>query len=182
MGLAGADELKALLNDLPKRLQRKFIGESLLKAAEPVLQRARANTPVRTGDYRNALKISTVKRSRRGPAVRVGTEAGDFQGDQFYGSFLEFGYKKQPVVRLPDGRFISMKRGRGRPTKVAPLWIIRNAAESARPQVAAIFGRELKTRIENYAIVMARKAAASIARQTAKESRALKALGKLGNH
>lgn len=174
MTIAGADEFKALLDEIPKQMQKRLVVESLTKAAEPVLLKARQLAPVETGQYRNALRI--IPSRRRGGSVTVGTNENLFVGDQFYAGFLEFGFKKQPVTRLDNGRFVSMKRGKGTPTKVPGLHIIRRAAEQSVSQVREIFGRELRDRIESEQIKAERKARAKIENQTRRELAAAKRL------
>jgi hypothetical protein len=59
-----------------------------------LLKPSKAAMPTRTGQLKKATKVRSMKRSRRGAGVRVGFGEKDFVGDQFYGAFQEYGYRR----------------------------------------------------------------------------------------
>jgi len=86
--------LKRMLTGLPKKIRNKILREELRRAAKTLIAPSRTATPVRTGQLRKSVKVRSVK-SRGNKAIQfgVGYSGKNFQGDTFYGSFLEFGWK-----------------------------------------------------------------------------------------
>lgn len=71
----------------------KLENQALNNAAEPVLEDAKANVPVRTGKLKRGIKISSVKKKNGIKYIKVGADRGD-NSEVFYGKFIEFGTSK----------------------------------------------------------------------------------------
>ena len=127
--LIGDKRLARKFKNMEPKLQKKILRSSLRKAARPIQQAAKQNVPVQSGDLRRSIKIRAAKRSRRTRnqvGIRISTNSGDnlFQGQTFYGGFLEFGT-----------------------SRIAPVAFMKRAFDETRGQVMAIMREETKTAI-----------------------------------
>lgn len=93
--LKGVDEIIDKLQRIGANVGR-LENQALKNAAEPVLDAAKANVPVRTGKLKKGLKISKVKVKSGVKFIQVGVDRGDDPG-AFYGHFVEFGTSKMPA-------------------------------------------------------------------------------------
>lgn len=176
MKLLGEEEFRQLMKDLPERIYRKHMKAALERGGELLRQAVVNRAPVRTGLLRQSIKS---KLAKRGLGVLVGTEAGDFQGETFYGAFLEYGYMKQETYRTDDGKIHSMKRGRGKPTAMPAQPFMRPAFEQSKATVARVVGEELRNRIEADAVKFASRQRSRLERDANKNAAAANALGKI---
>lgn len=84
----------------------------LRSAAEPVLSRAKADAPVRTGAMQRSLRIKKATSRQGRVRIVVTTSAGDFKGKEFYTPFVELGHKQgsrklgNARKQIPGRRFI----------------------------------------------------------------------------
>lgn len=84
--------MRKLKTMIPKT-RKKVLGKAARTAMKPVLAQARANIPVKSGQMRKATKLYALKKNRRGNiGVRISCGEKQFTGDQYYGSFQEFGW------------------------------------------------------------------------------------------
>lgn len=91
--LSGLPEVNKLLRALPGKVAKRVIGKAMKAALKPVQAASKANAPVKTGQLRKAIRV-LAGRSRGGRIVyKVVMGKGDFVGDEFYGSFQEYGWK-----------------------------------------------------------------------------------------
>ena len=90
--LSGVDEILNKLQNIGANVS-KFENQALRNAAEPVLEDAKANAPVRTGKLKEGLKISSIKTKEGMKYVLVGVDKSD-NSKIFYGKFVEFGTTK----------------------------------------------------------------------------------------
>ncbi|APM39872.1 HK97-gp10 family putative phage morphogenesis protein [Clostridium kluyveri] len=90
--LTGVDEILNKLQRIGANISR-LENKALKNAAEPVLQDAKANVPVRTGKLKKGLKITNVKKKEGVKYILVGVDRGD-NSEIFYGKFVEFGTSK----------------------------------------------------------------------------------------
>ena len=97
-----------------------------------LLQPAKKATPKQTGQLRKSTKIRAIKRSKDAAGVRVGYSDQDFVGDQFYGAFVEYGYRVGPR-RLGDAR--TKVEGQGNLKRVAD-----NNGAAAADKAARLIG------------------------------------------
>lgn len=105
--MTGGAELERRLKALPGKIAKKLIRRALRSGAKIILAQAKANAPVDTGALKKSLKVRAAKRRGRGSVgVTVSTAEGDFKGDQFYASFIEYGHKrgKRPGKGATDAR------------------------------------------------------------------------------
>ena len=90
--LSGVDEILNRLQQIGANVSR-LENQALRNAAEPVLEDAKANAPVRTGKLKEGLKISSIKTKEGMKYVLVGVDKSD-NSKIFYGKFVEFGTTK----------------------------------------------------------------------------------------
>ena len=90
--ISGVDEILNRLQQIGANVSR-FENQALGNAAEPVLEDAKANAPVRTGKLKEGLKISSIKTKEGMKYVLVGVDKSD-NSKIFYGKFVEFGTTK----------------------------------------------------------------------------------------
>ncbi|APM39929.1 HK97-gp10 family putative phage morphogenesis protein [Clostridium kluyveri] len=90
--LTGVDEILNKLQQMGTNISR-LENKALKNAAEPVLEDAKANVPVRTGKLKKGLKITNVKKEEGVKYILVGVDRGD-NSEIFYGKFIEFGTSK----------------------------------------------------------------------------------------
>lgn len=94
--ITGDKQLDRLLKGLPLAAQKKLSRKATRKAAKDiVLPEAKNLVPVDTGDLEESLVVKAMKRSRGRFGHQVQTKDGFYQGDQFYGAFIEFGTKER---------------------------------------------------------------------------------------
>ncbi|KZL93972.1 HK97-gp10 family putative phage morphogenesis protein [Clostridium magnum] len=93
--LTGVDEILNKLQQMGANVGR-LENKALKNAAEPVLEDAKENVPVRTGKLKKGLKITNVKKKDGMKYILVGVDRGD-NSEVFYGKFIEFGTSKMPA-------------------------------------------------------------------------------------
>jgi len=81
--LTGVDEILNKLQQMGVNISR-LENKALKNAAEPVLEDAKANVPVRTGKLKKGLKITNVKKKEGVKYILVGVDRGD-NSEIFYG-------------------------------------------------------------------------------------------------
>ncbi|MCY6354517.1 HK97-gp10 family putative phage morphogenesis protein [Clostridium sp. ZS2-4] len=93
--LQGVDEILNRIQSIGANVGR-LENKALRNAAEPILEDAKANAPVRTGKLKKGLKITRVKKKDGVKYILVGVDRGD-NSEIFYGKFIEFGTSKMPA-------------------------------------------------------------------------------------
>ena len=113
--LTGDKALDKKLSAMPTRLRNKAMRQACRVVAKLVHTDARQKVPRKSGDLAKSLVVRAAKRSRKHKhqvAVTVRTKDGFFQGDQFYGGFLEFGTAERQTKagasrgRVPQFKFL----------------------------------------------------------------------------
>ncbi len=95
----GLEETLRRMKQLPVKVAKKVIRQSLRDGAKKVLPAVQALAPVKSGTLKKSLKVRARlgrKRGRTKPGrvqIQVGMQAGDYKGESFYGSFQELGWK-----------------------------------------------------------------------------------------
>lgn len=91
----GLSDLQKMLDTLPGKIERNIMRSALRAGAKVIQSRAIRNVPVRSGELRRSLKIST--RARRGQVTAsVGTKL-------FYARFVEFGTRAHVIAAKAKG-------------------------------------------------------------------------------
>ena len=90
--LDGAKELEKKLKELGAKAERKAYNQALRAGCKPIQAAAKSKVPVDSGDLKRSIKVRAGKRRRGMREVAVQTDQGWYQGDTFYGAFLEFGH------------------------------------------------------------------------------------------
>jgi HK97 gp10 family phage protein len=95
--MKGLSELQTFLNQLPAKVEANILRGGLRAGAKPVRADVVANAPVKTGEYRDGIKIST---SNRGGVVKARVRATGKHA--FLGPWLEFGAAAHKIVAEKD--------------------------------------------------------------------------------
>jgi HK97 gp10 family phage protein len=94
--IEGIREMARAFRKLSDDAQNKIAKAATTTAAQPVLADARAQAPGLTGQVKRSLRVSTRKRRGGGGYTsRVQSSKGDYQGDDFYASFITYGTKER---------------------------------------------------------------------------------------
>jgi HK97 gp10 family phage protein len=89
----GVAEINKALRQLAPKIQKKVLRQSIRKALKPVKAAVEAEAPIgETGQIKANVKIKSGKRQKDTLRLNVVIGAGDFKGDQFYASFVEYGH------------------------------------------------------------------------------------------
>ena len=112
--LTGIKEIDAKLKQLEPRIAKKVIRQAMRKAMGPVksaVQEIERTGPMATGATAAAVKIRAGKSKKRGLiALQVRIGKGDYQGDQYYAAFGEFGWKTGKRGRMTDSPSVEQNR------------------------------------------------------------------------
>lgn len=96
--IEGLREAERALKDLGPDVARRVLRTAVKKGAEPMLHAARSKAPFDEGLLVSTIKVRTgVNRRRGSAAAKVTTKDGDYKGESFYGSFIEYGTDKMPA-------------------------------------------------------------------------------------
>lgn len=91
--ITGFDEIYKKLSQLEPKLQKKLANKGMRKAMKVIQQEVKNNVPVLSGLTKKAVKVRAMKRSRKGYGIEVRIGEGDYKGETFYASFIEYGTK-----------------------------------------------------------------------------------------
>lgn len=103
INLKGEKALIKSLEQFPDKVQKTIMKSAIRKAAKPLVAQAKENTPVESGALKKSMKLRAIKRSRKNKyrvGFLIGSSDKNFTGEQYYGSFLEFGTKRQPPIGM----------------------------------------------------------------------------------
>lgn len=99
----GLKEAEKALRALGPQVARRVLRKAVQAGANRVLYSAQLKAPHDTGLLLSTLVARTGTSKKKGRvSARVGMKAGDFKGEAFYGSFLEYGTAKmeaRPYLR-----------------------------------------------------------------------------------
>jgi len=90
--ITGGKQITKRLNALEPKVRNKIIRKATRAAARPIASAVKRRAPVLSGMLKKSVKIRALKRSRKAKGIRVMTGKIAFQGDEFYGGFVEFGH------------------------------------------------------------------------------------------
>jgi len=143
----GLDDLLALLNQVSAKVESALAMEAALAGAEPVLAQMHVNVAKDSGNLDSQLAIRKVRKRRGRAAVMIGTGTRDYEGDGYYGSFVEYGYFRGKR----DSRQIKGS-SRGANTQqrkwVPPQPWARPAVDSTRSEATEVMRSVLRAGIE----------------------------------
>ena len=97
----GAEEVTEMLQVLPKAVASRIGRKATREVAKGVLELARRYVPVEYGDLEDSLTVrsaATTTKKRGVIGASVQTREGMYQGDEFYGGFMEFGFTQRDGV------------------------------------------------------------------------------------
>jgi HK97 gp10 family phage protein len=93
IGLKGGRELQEMLNTLAPKLEQNILRSALRAGAKVILEEAKQNVPVSSGDLRDSLRVSTNSKKGR---VTASVKAGNKK--VFYSRFIEFGVAAHTIT------------------------------------------------------------------------------------
>jgi HK97 gp10 family phage protein len=141
--LKGNAELMRDLASLPWQLQKKILRPALRAGVHIVAQAVKFFAPRRSGLTVSAVKVRAVRRNRRGTiGVNVILGAGDYRGDTFYASFLEYGHFLGKRTNSTVKKLWHLLTGRSR-RWIEPRPFIRPAFDMSEPHAT----EEIESRI-----------------------------------
>jgi hypothetical protein len=92
----GIEEIKRALGQLPARVEKKVISQSMRVGLKPMLARARELTPTgESGQLRRMVKLRAAKKRRRGLTamnIQILTGPKADRGDPWWGALVELGH------------------------------------------------------------------------------------------
>ena len=91
--IIGLAETKKALAELPAKMEKSVLRRGLRQGANVVLAAARTEAPKLTGATAKNAKVRAGKGGPGKIAFNIGVNAKDFKGDQFYASFILYGWK-----------------------------------------------------------------------------------------
>ena len=89
--ITGDKEIDKSLSQFEAKIQRKTLRKASKTAANLILRDAKTLVPHETGLLEASLKVRPVRKSRTRIGHSVTTREGLFQGNEFYGGFVELG-------------------------------------------------------------------------------------------
>lgn len=108
--ISGVAELDKVFKQMPLKMQKNVVRQSTREVAKDVLQLAKDRAPADTGQLEESLTVRTAKvknKRRRGiEGHAVQTRDGMFQGETFYGGFIELGWKHYRAGHIPADSFL----------------------------------------------------------------------------
>lgn len=94
--IKGGEELQKFLTELPVKIERNIMRSALRAGAKVFADQAKINVPVKSGDLKRSIELST--KSKNGK-ITAKVKAGD--DIAFYAHMIEFGTAKH-IVKLDD--------------------------------------------------------------------------------
>jgi len=114
--LSGGPELLALLDQLPKTLERNIIRGGLRAGAKVIQQQAKANVPVDSGQLRRAIGIGT-----RAEGGRLSAYVKLRGPGSYLGPFIEYGVSPHLIKIADEARPIRNTRRGPRPLGIGTI-------------------------------------------------------------
>ena len=140
--VTGDEQLDRTLAALEPKLQKRAIRKATRAASKQVLATARQRVPSDEGDLERSLKVRALKRSRNRVGHQVLVSDGLFEGDEFYGGFVEFGTQQRfhkttgkSVGRIDPGDFDFLRPSLYE-NRTTVLQIFNNTMRSELQQIA----------------------------------------------
>jgi HK97 gp10 family phage protein len=81
------------LDDLDKKVAKKYVKKGLREACKVTLKRARATAPVASGLVKRSIKVRSAKSNKYFINMVVGVAKKWFSGPTFYTAFVAFGHR-----------------------------------------------------------------------------------------
>jgi hypothetical protein len=157
--VAGYKEAKAILDDLPNRMQKSILLSALRQSTKPMLTSARNKVPVKSGTLKKQLRIVRYKErgaSKTEVAVAVKPvfdKSKKGKVNQYYGKFIHEG--TDPRVSR-KGKMLVFENAQGEKVFVRSVKGIRAmpylemAYSETGERTVTVFGNELGAAVERY--------------------------------
>lgn len=147
--LKGGKELQAFLDKLPAKIERNIMRSALRAGAKIIADEAKLNVPVRDGDLRNSIRVTT--RARKGQ-VSASAKAGSKKA--WYWRFVEFGTAAH-TIKSSTGASLFFNGGayktvRHPGARARPF--MRPAMDSRADDAIRAVGMKIKERLTQYGI------------------------------
>lgn len=107
----GLSDLQKFLDQLPPKIERNVLRGALRAGARVIMAEAKRLVPVRMGDLRDSLRVTT--RARGGKVTATVNAGGKTKrgADVFYAHMVEFG-TRQHFIALPEEAMPMGRKGR----------------------------------------------------------------------
>lgn len=93
--IEGLKEVQRALNQLESKLQKKAARSAMRAGTKIMAEQVKQNATVLTGATKRAVKVRAFKGLKRGEiGYQVQIGEGDFKGNTFYASFVNYGTSK----------------------------------------------------------------------------------------
>lgn len=89
-------ELEQALKGLEPKVAKQIVKKAMRKGMKLIQSAAKDKAPFETGQTKKAIKVRAAKLGRKGIGIDVKVGEGDYKGETFYASFLEYGTSKMP--------------------------------------------------------------------------------------
>lgn len=158
--ITGDKQINAMLKELPKSVQRKFVRKAARPAVKAVLPSVKREAPRSIGALVKSLAVRSLRKSRVRIGLMITTREGWFKGKTFYGAFQEWGWKTGSRTGMRGHRTkydevtqtISGRAGRyrlkGERRKIPGKFYAKKATDSNREYALEIYRRGLREMIE----------------------------------
>jgi hypothetical protein len=158
--VVGYKEAKAILDDLPNRMQKSILLSALRQSTKPMLTSARNKVPVKSGTLKKQLRIVRYKdrgESKTEVAVAVKPvfdKSKKGKVNQYYGKFIHEGTADPRVSR--KGKMLVFENAQGEKVFVRSVKGIKAtpylemAYSETGERTVTVFGDELGAAVERY--------------------------------
>lgn len=150
MQAKGLDEVKKWIEDSCPKQVKKDVKASLKDGAQPILEKAKADAPQRSGKLAASLKIKAGggRKGKGRISVSVRTDAKSlFQGETFYAGMQEFGWDQVPTFNIGT-KIYSYPRGWQPTTHREGKHFMKRAIDEAASAAVEKFAESLKAKVE----------------------------------
>ena len=147
--LIGAKQLERALRTMSRKESTKAIKKATRAGSKLITQTTKALAPRKTGQLRRAIKTRVLKtRRRKFGAESIGTVTvlgqGFFKGDEFYGAFLEFGYRRGKRQSVRETEFF---RGEDVRKKIPGIHFMERGAKQSGTRAGTLAARIMQKEI-----------------------------------
>jgi HK97 gp10 family phage protein len=100
----GFKEVQQIFDHMGEALAPKVVLKVLTDGAQPLIEQAKANAPVGTGDLQRSIGVIPGKGGLKGEGVYVGPRRGGKDGDGWQAHLVEYGVAPR-IVKKPTKKF-----------------------------------------------------------------------------
>jgi len=91
INVKGLSEIQKFLDQIPAKMEANVMRGACRAGCKPILEQAKANVPVKSGELRDTLRISSSIKKQDGKVTASVKVGGKYRGkDAFYAPWIEF--------------------------------------------------------------------------------------------